>query len=133
MVPINPYQYQSDLLPADAGYRQWKDGVESSLLSGGLLRRKVIVIRPVEVTIEYFACGLWDRVIADGITVASLVPVFWFHQRLDFSLPFAGGSLPCCVHVKVGRFLRMKHFRIEINGVVVYAEEAGKTILGKVT
>ena len=91
-----------------------------------LLQRKVIVNRPVEVTIEYFARGLRDRIIVDGTTVVSLLPVFWLHERFDFEIPFCDGTLPATIRVKTARrSIRLASFEIEINGVVAYRERNG--------
>ncbi len=126
MVENNPYKTSSAASTVDPRQRDWKGGADSVLAVRGLLQRRVIVNRPVEVTIEYFARGLRDRIIVDGTTVVSLVPVFWLHDRFDFEIPFRDGTLPATIRVKTApRSIRLASFEIEINGVIAYCERDG--------
>ena len=80
-------------------------------------------------TIEYFARGLRDRILVDGKTVVSRVPIFWFYQNLDFEIPYRDGRLPATVRVKMhARSLRLKLFELEIKGTLVYREIDGKQV-----
>lgn len=110
----------------DARQRRWKGGADSVLAVRRLLQRRVIINRPIEVTIEYFARGLRDRIIVDGTTVVSLVPVLWLHERFDFEIPYSDGILPAIIRVKTARHsVRLESFEIEINGVIAYRERNG--------
>ena len=120
---MNPYESPSAAAVSDPAQRKWKGGVDSILVIRRLLQRKVIVNNPVEVTIEYFARGLRDRIIVDGNTVVSIIPIVWLHKRFDFEIPFCDGQLPATAIVQVDRFLRLERFEIHINGVVAYYEE----------
>ena len=122
----NPYQSPVATTAIDPDQRAWKGGADAVLAGRGLLHRKVIVNRPIEVTIEYMARGLSDRIIVDGNTVVSLLPIIWLYERFDFEIPYRDGTLPATVRLKLGHALRMKSFEIEINGVVAYSEEPGE-------
>ena len=60
----------------------------------GLLHRIVVVHRPVEVTIEYFARSLFDRILVDGRTAVSVLPIMRLTERFDFKIPYQAGHLP---------------------------------------
>lgn len=129
MIKTNPYESPLTPAVADPGQRRWKGGADSVLVIRRLLQRKVIVSNPVDVTIEYFARGLRDRIIVDGITVVSIIPIVWLHERFDFDIPYCDGKLPATVMLQLGRFLRIERFQIHINGVVAYYEENGQQIV----
>ena len=119
----NPFQSPSTNRFVDPSQREWVNGVESSLEKGGLLHRKVVVRRPIEVTIEYFARGLLDRIIVDGKSVVTRLPIFWFHEKFEFEIPIRDGVVPAIVRIKMApRSTRIAKFEIEINGVSVYRE-----------
>lgn len=126
----NPYASPSATAYNDPAQRVWQDGVESSLAERGVLQRRVIVRKPVAVTIEYFARGLRDRILVDGKTAVSIIPVFRFRDRFEFQIPFSDGVLPATVSLKIGRFLKLAWFEICINSIPVYREEDGHTTIG---
>ena len=125
---LNPYESPKNELPTSNSDRIWKGGSDSVLINQGLLSRKVIVNLPVEVTIEYFARGLRDRVIVDGKTAVSKIPVIWFTTGFEFLIPYRDGNLPAKINLKVGRFLKLQEFEILINGVAAYREENGQQL-----
>lgn len=126
MFEDNPYQSPAAALIIAPEKRAWKGGSDSVLVSRGLLQRKVVINRPVDVTIEYIAKGLRDRVLVDGKTVISIFPILWLSERFKFKIPYCDGSLPVEIDIKIGRgSLRIKRFRIVIDEVVAYNEFNG--------
>ena len=120
----NPYESPvatSRLKPED---RIWQDGSESYLVSKGLLQRKVQIVRPVQVTIEYFARGLRDRILVDDRVVLAKLPIFWLNNRFQFQIPFRDGTLPARIELKTRvPSLQLKYFTITIDHVRAYHEE----------
>ncbi len=126
----NPYQSPTTkafVLPED---RLWREGVESNLALSGLLQRRIVIARPIEVTIEYFARGLRDRILVDGKTVVSIIPLMWFKNRFEFEIPCADRSIRAVVRIKVGRFLKLKEFEVSLNDQIVFSEVDGKVQIG---
>ena len=122
----NPYQSPVGANWVEPTTRPWKGGADAELAQGGLLHRKVIVYRPLEVTVEYFARGLRDRVFVDGKTVVSRWPILWLGTIFEFTIPYADGLLPATIHVNTQRYsLRLARFELSINGVMTYAENNG--------
>ena len=118
----NPYKSPT-FTPLDKNWRVRRGGAESTLLKTGLLHRRVMIHRPVEATIEYFARGIRDRILLDGEAVVSRLPLIWLHSRFDFTIPTRDGDLPASVSLKLKRGLRMAKFEIEIDGIVAYMEK----------
>lgn len=130
MIKPNPYESPQTATYIDPADRRWLGGAESVLAVRGMLHRRVIVNRPVEVTIEYFARSLRDKILVDGQTVVSVLPVLRLTERFDFTIPYCDGFLPASVSVKTARrSLKLSIFEIEINSVIAYRERFEQQVL----
>ena len=129
MIDSNPYKSPDTPTYIDPAERRWLGGADSVVAIRGMLHRKVIINRPVEVTIEYFARSLRDRILVDGKTAVSVLPILRLTERFDFTIPYCDGHLPASVFVKTERrSLKLSDFEIEINGVVPYRERAEQQV-----
>ena len=125
----NPFESPRAATYVDPAQRKWTGGSDSALAVRGLLYRKVIVSRPVEVVIEYFARGLRDRILVDGKTAVSILAIVRLSEQFDVKIPYCDGELPARVTVQTGRrSLKLAMFEIEIDGVVAYRERAEQQV-----
>ena len=123
----NPYQSPLPTAPNDPAQRPWKGGCRSTLVNSGLLHRKVLIQNPIEVTIEYFARGLLDKIMVNGLTVISRLPIIRLTEQFDFEIPYCDGTLPTIVRLKTGRrSVKIISFQIEIDGILAYDERDGQ-------
>ncbi|MDP6722175.1 MAG: hypothetical protein QGF59_26155 [Pirellulaceae bacterium] len=121
--PVNPYESPrtpDELVRDDHHLRE---GVESRLVASGLLYRRVIVDAPIEATIEFNGRSVFrDVVKVDGEVVASKISWWRINSLFDFALRAGERLIPVVVRLQMGRLLRLKGFRIEMAGKVVYNE-----------
>jgi hypothetical protein len=119
---LNPYQSPAT---ADRGLlveRPLHPGTRGRLLAKGLLYRRVMLEAPIEAVVEFDGRSLYDVIRVDNQVVAwnfswwRITPIF------RFVLSAGDRSLEFVVQLHLGHFLRMKGFRIQVEGATVYAE-----------
>jgi len=119
----NPYESPrfTALRPLDVD-RPWLDAVRVLRVERGFLYRRVVLEAPLELDLEYRSHNFMHHVSVDGQVAAQKLPVVRFVRRFDFELVSAGRLVPVVVEVRVGRFMRIRAFRVEIAGQTVYSE-----------
>jgi hypothetical protein len=86
------------------------------------LYRRVQLEAPVEATLEFRGYSLRDTVLVDNQMVSWKFS--WWRITPYFRFPLAAGdrTLDVEVELTLGHFLRLKGFRIRIDGTIVYDE-----------
>jgi len=119
----NPYRSPREMGAGTLRERAVRAGTSSQLLAKGLLYRRVLVEAPVEATIEFKGRSVWrDVIVVDNEIMASHISWWRITPRFQFDLRAGDQVLPVEVRLRIGRFLRIKGFRIKIAGEVVYLE-----------
>jgi hypothetical protein len=119
----NPYTSPRvpTLRPLDED-RPWLDSVRVLKVERGFLYRRVVLEAPLEMDLEYCSHKLVHSVSVDGQIAAQTLSVVRFVRRFEFELRSGGRAVPVLVEVNVGRFLRIRAFRIVVEGKNVYTE-----------
>jgi hypothetical protein len=130
---INPYTSPSSEVFVDPQTRGWVGGAKSELIQKGLLYRKVLIEAPIPTTIEYAAYGLRDRIYVDGKLVTWRVPLIWFTKRFAFEIATRDSHIPCEIHVRIGRGLKLAELQIMIGGITAYHELSGEKLCDEKT
>lgn len=84
-----------------------------------LLRRFEVSDGAKTHVVEYFGRGIgWERVRVDGVDVSGGRSVWWFIPEFSFQV----GDLPARITVRVGPWLTIRSFRLEVEGIALYTE-----------
>lgn len=121
----NPYRSARFTGPGVLLERELVPGAKSRLLSSGLLYRRIQVEAPIQATVEFHGRSLWDVVKVDGQIAAAVFSWYRITPRFEFAVAATGRELPVVVEMRLGRFLRIKGFRLLVDGAVVYREGTG--------
>lgn len=121
---INPYQSPRFASPRPLTEdRPWTNAVRVERVEQGFLYRRVLFEAPLEADLEYSGYNVFDTVRIDGQLAAKKIGVWWFVPRFEFELASQGRRVPMVVEVRVSVwFLRIRAFRIQIDGLTVYSE-----------
>jgi hypothetical protein len=122
----NPYQAPRKQSPHDGQWLgEWREGASATLVSHGLLYRKIAITAPIEATLEFIGRNYcWDMVRVDGNVVAWKISWWRINPQLDFQLPVGDSLVPGRVTLRLWPWLAFRRFRVEIAGRVVYQEPA---------
>jgi len=118
----NPYQSPSTSERGLLLERTLRPGARSRLLAKGLLYRRVLLETPVEAVLEFHGRSLRDIISIDGQIVSWKFS--WWRITPYFRFPLSAGhrTLDVEVELHLGMFLRMKGFRVLVDGVPAYEE-----------
>jgi len=118
----NPYQSPSTPERGLLLERTLRPGARGRLLAKGLLYRRVLLEMPVEAMLEFHGRSLRDIIFVDGQIVSWKFS--WWRITPYFRFPLSAGdrTLDVEVDLHLGMFLRMKGFRVRVDGVPAYEE-----------
>jgi hypothetical protein len=118
----NPYLSPRHVDTGRLRDRPIRNGVSSQLQSKGLLYRRVSLEAPIEAILEFKGRSLRDLIVVDNEIVASKISWWRIARHFAFGLQVGDQILPVEVDLNVGLFLRLRGFRIRIDGATVYSE-----------
>ncbi len=94
------------------------------LVASGWLYRKVQLLEPFNVVIEYNGRGIGcERVLVNSVVVAKRASWLWFAPRFEFVLSTKLGELPAIVEVRVWPWFALYRITIRVGGIEVYVED----------
>ena len=92
----------------------------ANLLEKRRLSRDLSVITPEGVfDVKYNGNGMgYEEVLVDGKTAKRTISIWWYVPRFEFNI----GNQTAVVNVGVSPLLKIKRFKLQINGETVYSE-----------